>query len=368
MREFEHTGILQVSAAVYNHYGIKTNYPVDKDVDGWLKNNSFRCVVVCLLDAMGAQILRDYLPKEAFFNQYLAKTTSTVFPPTTTAATTALLTGKSPKENGWLGWSQYFKEVDDVVIPFLEKGNYNKNMYPNLIQNVIPTKLIYDELKEKGIGATSIGPSFDHNHPCKNYPCFLDEIVKISHNQKTQFTYAYWDDPDHTMHTHGPSSSKVNELLTQMDQETGEFVKRLDSDVGILFLADHGQIDVEHYDLKQDKELCDCFEKAPSIEPRALTFFLKKDRKEEFVELFNKKLGKYFELLTKEEVITSNLFGYNQAHPRFVGFLGDMMAIAIDKMELDYGGTLKLKGNHAGSLPEEMEIPLIMYPSNDAKR
>ena len=41
-----------------------------------------------------------------------------VYPPTTVAATTALLSGKYPIETGWLGWTQYFRKSNLYVEMF----------------------------------------------------------------------------------------------------------------------------------------------------------------------------------------------------------------------------------------------------------
>ena len=42
-----------------------------------------------------------------------------MFPPTTTSATTSLLTGKYPIETGWLGWTEKLPEYDVPCTRFL---------------------------------------------------------------------------------------------------------------------------------------------------------------------------------------------------------------------------------------------------------
>ena len=54
-----------------------------------------------------------------------------VFPATTTASTTSVLSGKNPNEHGWLGWDLYFKEFDKTISIFpnmVSREIYHKNI------------------------------------------------------------------------------------------------------------------------------------------------------------------------------------------------------------------------------------------------
>ena len=53
------------------------------------------------------------------------KEITTVFPATTTAATTSIATGLNPVEHGWLGWNMYIEPIDETITLFrnCEKGN-----------------------------------------------------------------------------------------------------------------------------------------------------------------------------------------------------------------------------------------------------
>lgn len=66
----------------------------------------------------------------------------------------------------------------------------------------------------------------------------------------------------------------------------------------------------------------------PSIEPKSLNFFIKDGMKDDFKNEFNKLFGDDFKLLTKEEVIANNLFGFGKTHARAYDFVGNFLAVA----------------------------------------
>ena len=81
-----------------------------------------------------------------------------------------------------------------------------------------------------------------------------------------------------------------------------------------------------------------------------------------FKEKFNQLFGKWFVLLSKEEVIQLNLFGTGKQHKMFLDAIGDYLAVAVDKYTLSYGD-YPLHSTHAGDCDDEIYIPLIVYES-----
>jgi len=100
--------LLALIASVQKHYGVPTSHKTLKTLDDLLEKN-YKNVVVMLFDGLGTAVLKKHLPEEAFLRRHLKETISSVFPPTTVAATVTLGSGLSPIEHGWLGWSLYFK-------------------------------------------------------------------------------------------------------------------------------------------------------------------------------------------------------------------------------------------------------------------
>ena len=357
-------GILQVSATLFHHYGMENHYEDDPVVKKWLEAHDFRCVIALLIDGMGSEILKQHLPENSFLLLHQKESISTVYPPTTVAATTSFMTGLSPKETGWLGWTQYFKELEDTLILFYGKGDYSGIPYPNYAYDTLPIDKIFDVLNAHGIKADSVWPSFGERNACYSYEEVLDTLNQLVEDKELKFVYAYRDYFDSLMHKEGPSSLKTKEYLEEINQKTQEFVEHLPNDVGLLILADHGQIDVgERINLMEDIELQKFLKYPPCLETRTTVFYVKEDKEEAFQAYFEKQYGDHFALLTKKEIIESDLFGKGIAHPRFEEFIGDFISISKDDSQMYYGPRRE-KGNHAGpSVAEEM-IPIILYPEN----
>lgn len=354
--------ILNTASAVRGYFGLPLFHPEDTDVKAWLEVHQFRCVILLLIDAMGSRNLKQCLPNDAFLLTHMKKEVSTVFPPTTAAATVSVMTAKSPAENGWLGWHQYFKEWNDSVILFYGKSMYHEAEYGReAVMEKLPRKPLFQELRETGIPAQSVWPSFGTENPCSDYPEILSTCSRIAHDQKTRFVYAYWDLLDTHMHTYGPSSELVREELKDINQKTAEWVNTLPRDTGVIIIADHGHIDVRNISLPEHSELLDCLITYPTLEGRTSAFHVKEGKAEAFRTLFTNAFGKDFELLTHEEVVNQKLFGYGTPHPRFEEFIGDFLAIAkSDACLCGSERQMKKKGDHAGISEIERMVPVIL--------
>ena len=101
-----------------------------------------------------------------------------------------------------------------------------------------------------------------------------------------------------------------------------------------------------------------------SLEPRAVNFFIKPDKKEIFEELFNKYFSNDFDLYKMEDVIKSKLFGDGEENEIFRDALGDYLAIGKTDKTLLYIGSEELKSQHAGYTDDEILVPLIVIKTN----
>ena len=110
---------------------------------------------------------------------------------------------------------------------------------------------------------------------------------------------------------------------------------------------------------KDYPDIEECLLRNTSLEPRAVNFFIKPDKKEQFEILFNKYFGNDFDLYSKEEVIESKLFGDGKENIIFKDALADYLAIAKTNKTLLYYGSEILKSQHAGYTDDEILVPLI---------
>lgn len=178
-----------------------------------------------------------------------------------------------------------------------------------------------------------------------------------------KYIYAYDIEPDYTMHRAGCCNDKVKDIIVDLNNRIEKLSTKI-SDTIIFVVADHGHINVENILLEKYPDIENCLLRTTSIEPRAVNFFIKANKKEVFAELFNKYFSSFFDLYTKEDVIDSKLFGDGKENKIFRDALGDFLAIAKSNKTLIHTGSILLKSQHAGYTDDEILVPLIMIKTN----
>ena len=166
------------------------------------------------------------------------------------------------------------------------------------------------------------------------------------------------------MHEKGCYSPEAKETLRQLEKQVQELTEKL-SNTLVIVTADHGHMDSRGVAIEDYPKITDCLKRGLSLEPRAVNFFVKEEKKQQFEEEFRKNFGDTFLLLTKEEVREKQLFGPGKEGAAFDGMLGDYLAAAVSdlsiyshKKEADF-----FIGVHAGLLEDEMVIPLLLIGS-----
>ena len=103
--------IVSLSNSLLKHYGIKPFHPTLGVLDEVLAQGK-KNIIFMILDGLGENILKKHLKEQSFLRRHCVGTISSVFPPTTAAATTSFHSGLYPIEHGWLGWMPYFKDIN----------------------------------------------------------------------------------------------------------------------------------------------------------------------------------------------------------------------------------------------------------------
>lgn len=360
--------ITNLSNSILKHFGIKCFHPSIKEIDEKLKNK--KKIIVFLFDAMGKVVLEKHLKEKSFFRSHIIKNITSVIPPTTVASTSSFLSGKYPIENGWLGWTLYFKEIDKNVNVFpnvddetgelIEGGNIMEKYchYKNIAT-------LINEKKNKNIANLIYGYPVDkENKKVRKINTFIKYAYETANKNDESFTYAYWVYPDAYMHKKGVNNFTVHHNIKQIQRLIKKYSSK-NKDVATLIIADHGMIDVNFNDINEHPDLVDTLIRNTSIEKRTMNFFVKEDKKDLFKELFNKYYGNYYTLLSKEEVLEQNIFGEGKPHPKSLDFIGDFIALANSNfsLELKTDKSKKkkfvFKGHHAGNTLDEMMISVI---------
>lgn len=319
----------------------------------------YKNVVVLILDGMGKSILEGVLDENGPFRSHLAGIYKSVFLSTTVAATTSAMSGLQPCEHSWLGWDCYYPQVDKNVTVFLNtvQGTEEPAADYSVAWTVTPYENVVTTINKAGGKAYGCAPFL------KPYPKSIEEICSrikdLCEESDQKYIYAYWNQPDGFLHSNGCSSNVVKEALENIETNVNKLADELE-DTLIIVTADHGHIDTDYVLLQNYPQICDCLVRLPSLEPRVLNFFIKKDKKEIFEKEFRKEFGDKFLLMPMEEAIEKNLFGTGKHHENFRAMLGDYLAIATDNLTI-YFTDERWVTMHGSLTEDEMLIPLIVF-------
>jgi len=363
--DYDHS-LLNISSSILKYYGVDLGYKSIETLDGQFEKKP-RNVIFVLVDAMGSEILKKHQDQADFLINHQRDILTTVFPSTTTAATTSALTGLPPVRTAWVGWQQFVKEEDRHVVFFQNKDYYDDSYVfgYDVSEKFVKKTSIYELIEQKNneVLTHEIFPKFkqeDHDTIGKQ----VDTCLDIISDKNNHFVYMYWDQVDSKLHDFGTTSKEVKDEINQVNQAMEHLFKSVDEDTLIIVTSDHGQIDIEPVPIFEYKELTDMLEQKPAIEARATAFYVKDEYMDKFPEVFNDLFRDKFVLYNSNDLIDMKLFGKGKPHPRFREYLGDYFSIAIDKYAFHLAGKTPHKATHAGLTKDEMLIPLIMNHSN----
>ncbi len=338
----------------------KTLKILDKEL-----NKNYKNIVFIIFDGLGINPLKINLDKNSFLRRNIKKTLTSVFPSTTTSATTTLLTNKYPIEHSWFGWCLYFEEFNRVIDLFLDVDSFTREeLQRGTVREKLKNEPFYYNNKSD-YNITTVAPIYwndwhnDNLLVCNELDDYVKNIREITQKEGKQFIYCYCPEPDSTMHKCGVTSNETLGLINSINQKVEELVSST-ADTLFIITADHGQVDIDGYfELYKDLEITSMLEAPQYLDARAIAFNVKDNEKEKFVEKFNQKYGKEFALFESEYLIKNNYFGVNITNEN-AKRLGDYIAISKgNKIMLLTEHSSRHKGHH-GSLTKEMFVPLII--------
>ncbi len=355
--------IVSVSNSIMKYFDVKPYHNTLKELDDVLTRKNYQNVVLLVADGLGSENLKLLLTKDKFLRTKQIMNLTTVFPPTTTSATTSLLTGLYPSEHNWYGWDMYFKDTNETISLYLNKlkGTSKAPRVKVLDRSYMQFTSLVDLINNNKTYKAYYAYPFSLDNPCKSFQEVSARIKELCSIPSKKFIYAYIEEPDKSMHKYGINSLKVKNLLLNLNNQIEKLANELTNTL-IILLADHGLISTKYINLKTDyKEIYDMLERQTTIETRAVGIKLKENvLKEDFEKLFKKYLQTSFTLLSKEQVLKLNLFGFN--HNKYLeDTIGDYLLVATQNISLNYDDTSPIfKANHGGYTKEELEVPLII--------
>lgn len=358
--------LTNLACSIRKYFGLDYKNNTLEYIDKLLEEKKPKNVICILFDGMGSNIIDRTLSKDSFFRKNRLKNITTVFPATTTAATTSMRTGLNPCEHGWLGWNTYIKPIDKVITLF-RNCEYDKEEISEEflnVKNLLVNTTISEEINNDGkYSAVELFPFGENMYSDLDDMIFRIKSEVVSSGKK--FIYVYDDEPDGSMHEYGCDSEIAKTLISDRNSKIEKLCDELEDSI-VIVVADHGHLNCEYLYLDDHNDLLDTLERVPSLEQRTISFKVKSDCFDTFEKLFSKYYGEHFKLYKKSDVIDSELFGSGEHNSLFVDAIGDYIAIAEDSNKcLGYkDGTIFLS-NHAGYTDDEIYIPLIIVDKCD---
>lgn len=356
--------IANLGCSILKYFGVETTTNPTLKAADHLLDKPYKNIVVLLLDGLGVEIMKSNLSPDSFLNTHLVATYSSIFPPTTVAATTSLDSGLYPSQHGWLGWTCYYKALDKNVVVYLNTDDEGNSLEEsNIAWKYYPYSRIISQIKKQGFKAYNVSPFGDVKADSFEEICY--HIKDLCETPDQKYIYGYWMQPDAIMHQKGCHSSQAKASIREIELEIEKLSLSLE-DTLLIITADHGHIDSDGVTITDYPKILECLVRMPSMEPRALNLFVKEDKKEQFEAEFIKAFGEKFKLYTKEMAKDQKLLGTGKAHEQLDDLLGDYLAIAVSDLTIYNTKAEKdtIIGVHAGLTKAELEIPLIAIECN----
>ncbi len=356
-------------------------------------------VVLVIADAMGYQRTLDALaanPRNGWHallrgGAHLAPITS-VFPSTTTAALTALWSGYTPAEHGFVGYQLFLREygVRANMIAFApvatEKLGGAQLVHSGLepekflpvpslpqtlahvgvpVYNLIEQPYVTSALSRAQIRGTQETRGFVTS---SDMWVTLKQIIEAHRRERALFV-AYWSAIDGISHTYGPGSdtvvAEINNLAYSFERE---FLRALSPAArrGTLFLltADHGQLDAppsRAVYLRNHPGLRDQLVMDFAGEPRAAFLYCRNGALDAARAYLQTQLGEQFFVLDAHTALDAGLFGNGAHAPELEYRVGDLIALPRDNYFFyERTDETKMLGRHGGLTAEEMLVPLLV--------
>jgi len=340
-----------------------------------------RNVVFLLVDGLGHGALVRAGPDLALTRRLHGSITS-VFPSTTAAAITTSFTGLAPVEHGLTGWHVHLAEAGGVVapLPFHTRGDHRPlgaiglttdvlHAAPSLLDGlatpawvVSPRQIVDSEYSRLSAGGAL-------RRGCEGLAGLVNEVAAIVHaSDERKFVYAYHPDYDTTAHRFGVGSREAHAHLLQVDAAFAALCERLaGTDTVIVASADHGFVDstpAQRLELEDYPMLAELLRLPLCGEPRVAFCHVTPGQEDTFAERAAAVLRDVADVHRSHDLVAAGWFGAGTPHPRLAERVGDVALVMRPGYVLrDWVPGEKrysLVGNHGGTTPDEMIIPLVV--------
>jgi predicted AlkP superfamily pyrophosphatase or phosphodiesterase len=295
----------------------------------------------------------------------------TAFPSTTATSLATLTTGELPGVHGMLGYTVQVPRSGGRLLNALK---WDERVDP---ENWQPVETLFQKASNVGISVTHVAAKRYENtgftravfrgaqYKGANVVADLVSETKLALHKTPSFVYLYVNDLDAAGHSDGVGSDKWIAALSAIDQMVSQLMKEVPKGTRIWVTSDHGMINVEEMIvIGQDNPLLTGVSVVAG-EPRARHIYLTEDSVQARVDaagVWQQYLQDKAVVLTREEAISSNLFGAALS-PDSIDRMGEIIAIArggvilVDADRVDKEGAMV--GHHGGDSEIESQVGLL---------
>jgi predicted AlkP superfamily pyrophosphatase or phosphodiesterase len=330
-------------------------------------------VVLVLIDGLGAISLRAHAGHARALTAGMAKkdVATSVFPSTTAAALTSILTGAWPGEHGLVGYSVLDRSRGVMVNQL--SGWESAGVDPASWQ-VAPT--VFEKAAAQGRQAFAVGVAAYAGSGFSRATLRGAEFVSaaspgdrvaaaydLAERHPCSLVYCYLPEVDKAGHRHGIASRQWVSALEDVD---AALARRVPPSVGVLVTSDHGMVDVPAH--KQFVLEAEHLAGVGHIggEPRMLHVYLDPDADADGVlARWRGDLAGAADVGTRAEAIASGLFGAHVTDAA-ASRIGDLLVVSRGNGAV-YDGTAPdqrsrgMVGQHGGITPEERQVPVLRF-------
>lgn len=328
-------------------------------------------VVLVVIDGLGAISLRGHAGHARALTTGMAKkdVAQSVFPSTTAAALTSIVTGVWPGEHGLVGY-RVLDRSRDVLVNQL--SGWETDGIDPLVWQASPT--IFERAVHRGHESFAVGfAGYAHSGFTKatlrgaefvaatTAASRIEVAYELAQSNPGSLVYCYLPEVDKAGHKNGIASREWVAALEDVDSALSA---RVPPGVGVLVTSDHGMVDVppNRQVVLEDAHL----EGVRHVggEPRMLHAYVEPDADAAAVAArWRVDLEGVADVVSRDEAVRAGLFGPIVTEAA-ASRVGDLLAIARGTWAV-YDGTASdqrgrgMIGQHGALTPEERQVPLI---------
>ncbi len=330
-------------------------------------------VVLVLIDGLGAINLRAHAGHARALTAGMAKkdVAHSVFPSTTAAALTSILTGTWPGQHGLVGY-RVLDPDRDVLVNQLT-GWESDGLDPATWQ-AAPT--VFERARSEGRPAFAVGVAAyagsgftratlrGADFVAAQTPAErVEGAYDLAERHPGSLVYCYLPEADKAGHRYGLDSAHWIAALEEIDAALS---RRVPPGVGVLVTSDHGMLDVPtHRQIVLEAEHLEGVRHLGG-EPRMLHVYVEPDADASAVaERWVRDLDGVADVGTRDQAIAAGLFG-PEVTEAASSRIGDVLVVARGNGAV-YDGTAAdqrgrgMIGQHGGLTPEERQVPLLRF-------